>query len=78
MKVETFDIRKTLIKFDDVMNDQRQVIFSQRLKILKEESIETILEDFFEENLKNLNYTRLNFQKSGDIKKYLRYQKHNR
>ena len=72
-KVESrnFDIRKTLIKFDDVMNDQRQVIFSQRLKILKEESIETILEDFFEENLKNLNYTRLNFQKSGDIKKYL-------
>ena len=36
-KVESrnFDIRKTLIKFDDVMNDQRQVIFSQRLKILK-------------------------------------------
>ena len=34
-KVENrnFDIRKTLIKFDDVMNDQRQVIFSQRLKI---------------------------------------------
>ena len=28
-KVEgrNFDIRKTLIKFDDVMNDQRQVIF---------------------------------------------------
>ena len=36
-KVEgrNFDIRKTLIKFDDVMNDQRRVIFSQRLKILK-------------------------------------------
>ena len=32
-------IRKTLIKFDDVMNDQRQVIFSQRLKILKENNI---------------------------------------
>jgi len=47
-KVESrnFDIRKTLIKFDDVMNDQRQVIFSQRLKILKEESIEVILNDF--------------------------------
>ena len=39
-KVETrnFDIRKTLIRFDDVMNDQRQVIFSQRMKILKEEN----------------------------------------
>ena len=54
-KVETrnFDIRKTLIKFDDVMNDQRQVIFSQRLKILKETNIDEILNDFFEEILKN-------------------------
>ena len=72
-KVESrnFDIRKTLIKFDDVMNDQRQVIFSQRLKILKEESIEVILNDFFDEILKNLNSARLNFQKSGDEKNYL-------
>jgi len=29
-----FDIRKTLLKFDDVMNDQRQVIFEQRKEIL--------------------------------------------
>ena len=55
-KVESrnFDIRKTLIKFDDVMNDQRQVIFSQRLKILKEENINEILKDFFDEILSNL------------------------
>ena len=32
VEARNFDIRKTLIKFDDVMNDQRQVIFSQRLK----------------------------------------------
>jgi len=72
-KVESrnFDIRKTLIKFDDVMNDQRQVIFSQRLKILKEDSIEIILNDFFDEILKNLSSARLNFQKSGDEKNYL-------
>ena len=72
-KVESrnFDIRKTLIKFDDVMNDQRQVIFSQRLKILKEKSIEMILDDFFDEILRNLNSARLNFQKSGDEKNYL-------
>ena len=45
-KVESrnFDIRKTLIKFDDVMNDQRQVIFSQRLKILKEDNIKQYIE----------------------------------
>jgi len=72
-KVESrnFDIRKTLIKFDDVMNDQRQVIFSQRLKILKENSIVAILDDFFDEILKNLNTARLNLQKSGDEKNYL-------
>jgi len=72
-KVESrnFDIRKTLIKFDDVMNDQRQVIFSQRLKILKEESIEVILDDFFDDILINLNSARFNLQKSGDEKNYL-------
>ena len=72
-KVESrnFDIRKTLIKFDDVMNDQRQVIFSQRLKILKENDINEILKDFFDEIIVNLNLVRTNFQKSGDEKIYL-------
>ena len=72
-KVESrnFDIRKTLIKFDDVMNDQRQVIFSQRLKILKEHKINDILKDFFDEVLINLNFIRTSFQKSGDEKNYL-------
>jgi preprotein translocase subunit SecA len=72
-KVESrnFDIRKTLIKFDDVMNDQRQVIFSQRLKVLKEQNINEILKDFFDEVLINLNIVRTNFQKSGDEKNYL-------
>ena len=72
-KVESrnFDIRKTLIKFDDVMNDQRQVIFSQRLKILKEQNISDILNDFFEEIVTNLDSIRANFQKSGDEKSFL-------
>ena len=72
-KVETrnFDIRKTLIKFDDVMNDQRQVIFSQRMKILKEININGILEDFFSEILQLLNNSRTNYQKTHDEKSYL-------
>jgi len=71
-KVETrnFDIRKTLIKFDDVMNDQRQVIFSQRLNILKQISIGEILKDFFEEITKDLEISLINYQKSKD-EKYL-------
>jgi preprotein translocase subunit SecA len=72
-KVESrnFDIRKTLIKFDDVMNDQRQVIFSQRLKILKEQNINEILDIFLVEVLSILNNARSNYQKSGDKKIYL-------
>ena len=53
------------------MNDQRQVIFSQRLKILKEDNINEILKDFFDEILINLNTMRENFEKSGDEKSYL-------
>ena len=71
-KVESrnFDIRKTLIKFDDVMNDQRQVIFSQRLKIMREDNIGSILNDFFEEILEDLKITIDNYKKSND-EKYL-------
>ena len=71
-KVESrnFDIRKTLIKFDDVMNDQRQVIFSQRLKIMREDNIGSILNDFFEEILEELKITVDNYKKSND-EKYL-------
>ena len=40
-KVESrnFEIRKTLLKFDNVMNDQRKVIFEQRLDLLKQENV---------------------------------------
>ena len=72
-KVEgrNFDIRKTLIKFDDVMNDQRRVIFSQRLKILKSKNVEDILADFLSEVLNKLELTRGMYQKSNDEKNYL-------
>ncbi len=69
-KVESrnFDIRKTLIKFDDVMNDQRQVIFSQRLKILKQDNTGEILDDFFEEILNELEMIFNNYKKSNNEK----------
>ena len=71
VEARNFDIRKTLIKFDDVMNDQRQVIFSQRLKILKNNNIEEILKDFLNEILDNLEKIKIIYQKSNDEKSYL-------
>ncbi|HMM08621.1 MAG TPA: preprotein translocase subunit SecA [Paracoccus solventivorans] len=46
-KVEgrNFDIRKQLLKFDDVMNDQRKVIFSQRREIMEAEDVGDITAD---------------------------------
>ena len=69
-KVESrnFDIRKTLIKFDDVMNDQRHVIFSQRLKILKDDDTSDILNDFLDEIIKELESNIIGYKKSNDDK----------
>ena len=50
-KVEgrNFDIRKSLLQFDDVMSDQRRVIYEQRLEILKTEDIYRTTNNFFED-----------------------------
>ena len=46
-KVEgrNFEIRKQLLKFDDVMNDQRKVIFAQRLEVMRSEDVSEIIQD---------------------------------
>ncbi len=46
-KVEgrNFDIRKQLLKYDDVMNDQRKAIFAQRLEIMEAEDLGDIVRD---------------------------------
>jgi preprotein translocase subunit SecA len=46
-KVEgrNFDMRKQLLKFDDVMNDQRKAIFGQRLEIMESNEVAEIAED---------------------------------
>ncbi|MGR3661722.1 MAG: preprotein translocase subunit SecA [Paracoccaceae bacterium] len=46
-KVEgrNFDIRKQLLKFDDVMNEQRKVIFGQRREIMEAADLSDIVED---------------------------------
>ncbi len=52
-KVETrnFDIRKTLLQFDDVMNDQRKVIYEQRLRVMKSANIYSVIDSIFKEVL---------------------------
>ncbi|WP_299281572.1 preprotein translocase subunit SecA [uncultured Tateyamaria sp.] len=55
-KVEgrNFDIRKQLLKFDDVMNDQRKVVFSQRREIMEAEDLQEITSDMRDEVVDDL------------------------
>ena len=39
VEARNFDIRKNLLKYDDVMNDQRKVIFEQRIELMDAESL---------------------------------------
>ena len=54
VEARNFDIRKTLIKFDNVLNDQRHVIFSQRKSAMNTNQIFDYSEDFLNEIIKNL------------------------
>jgi len=40
VEARNFDIRKNILKYDDVMNDQRKVIFEQRLELMDKEDVE--------------------------------------
>ena len=45
VEARNFDIRKNILKFDNVMNDQRKVIFEDRRKMMAAESLEETIED---------------------------------
>ena len=54
MEARNFDIRKTLLKFDNVLNDQRHVIFSQRKNVMNSEKIFDYSDEFLSEIIENL------------------------
>ena len=45
VEARNFDIRKNLLKFDNVMNDQRKVIFDQRIDLMKDETVAETVAD---------------------------------
>ncbi len=45
VETQNFEIRKNLLKFDNVMNDQRKVIYEQRREIMSAEDIEDMVTD---------------------------------
>ncbi|MGF7158491.1 preprotein translocase subunit SecA [Rhodoligotrophos appendicifer] len=45
VEARNFDIRKNVLKYDDVMNDQRKVIFEQRIEIMRGQEISDTVDD---------------------------------
>jgi len=54
VEARNFDIRKTLLKFDNVLNDQRHVIFSQRKNVMNSKEIFDYSDEFLTEITENL------------------------
>ena len=62
VEARNYEIRKSLLKFDDVMNEQRKIIYNQRREIINDEDVDdlvidmmdTFIEDFIQNNISNL------------------------
>ncbi len=54
VEARNFDIRKQLLKYDDVMNDQRKVIYEQRRDIMKAEDVNATVIDMRHEVIESL------------------------
>jgi preprotein translocase subunit SecA len=54
VEARNFDIRKNLLKFDNVMNDQRKVIFEQRIGIMKGEEVPETVDDMRHQTIDDL------------------------
>ncbi len=49
VEARNYDIRKNLLKFDNVMNDQRKVIYEQRLELMQDDDISDMVAAMYEE-----------------------------
>ena len=75
VEARNFDIRKTLLKFDNVLNDQRQVIFSQRNNVINNQQASIYADDFIEEIIENLKENKKKYlisPKSSDFKNQIK------
>ena len=54
VEARNFDIRKNLLKYDDVNNEQRKIIYSQRDEVLQESTLQDYIEEMHREVVKGL------------------------
>ena len=57
VEARNFDIRKQLLQYDDVANDQRKVIYTQRNEVLESESVRDMVLNLLEASMSSLFHT---------------------
>ncbi len=70
VEARNFDIRKSLLQFDDVMNDQRHVIFNQRNSVISKNNVDEIIGLFIEEVVGKLNLQRAEAIRENSLEKF--------
>ena len=65
-KVEerNFDIRKNLLKYDNVMNEQRKVIYEQRRELMEADDVHDTVTDMCHDQIRNLIYKNITYGSS--------------
>ena len=54
VEAHNFEARKNLLKYDDVMNDQRKVIYEQRIELMRSNDVSTMVTDMRHEVIENM------------------------
>ena len=77
-KVEgnNYDIRKTLLDYDNVLNEQREIIYSRRNEILDQDNIHDSILEIFNNTITNLiesHYSENGIIKEDDLKELVEY-----
>jgi len=70
VEARNFDIRKNLLKYDDVQNDQRKTIFEQRLEFMTDDDVSDVVEDmrhYICEDLINTHVPKKAYAEQWDI-----------
>ncbi|MBS91514.1 MAG: preprotein translocase subunit SecA [Rickettsiales bacterium] len=78
VEARNFEIRKSLLKFDDVMNEQRKIIYNQRMEIINDIEVDNLIfdmrdsyvDDFIDENVEDV--TELDETKRKNISEMVR------
>ncbi|KRQ87714.1 Protein translocase subunit SecA [Caloramator mitchellensis] len=76
VEANNFEIRKSLLQFDDVLNRQREIIYNQRRKVLEGENLRESIRDMIKDvvtSIVNAHATDDRHREEWDIKALIRY-----